>query len=96
MIGLVVTESGFPVTFREFEGNRLDKTTLEEMAQDLKDRFSIRRCIWVSDAGLLNDENRKLLEESPYEYILGMGGAENRKCLKEAIERARALAPATV
>ena len=91
VIGLVVTESGFPVTFRVFEGNRLDKTTLEEMAQDLKDRFSIRRCIWVSDAGLLSDENRKLLEESPYEYILGMGGAENRKCLKEAIEKARAL-----
>jgi len=91
VIGLVVTESGFPVTFRVFEGNRLDKTTLEEMVQDLKDRFSIRRCIWVSDAGLLSDENRKLLEESPYEYILGMGGAENRKCLKEAIKTARAL-----
>jgi transposase len=91
VIGLVVTESGFPVTFRVFKGNRLDKTTLEEMVQDLKDRFSIRRCIWVSDAGLLSDENRKLLEESPYEYILGMGGAENRKCLKEAIEKARSL-----
>ena len=91
VIGLVVTESGFPVTFRVFEGNRLDKTTLEEMAQDLKDRFSIRRCIWVSDAGLLSDENRKLLEESPYEYILGMGGAENRKSLKGAIEKARSL-----
>jgi transposase len=91
VIGLVVTESGFPVTFRVFKGNRLDKTTLEEMVEDLKDRFSIKRCIWVSDAGLLSDENRKLLEESPYEYILGMGGAENRKCLKEAIEKARAL-----
>lgn len=91
VIGLVVTESGFPVTFRVFKGNRLDKTTLEEMVQDLKDRFSIRRCVWVSDAGLLSDENRRLLEESPYEYILGMGGAENRKCLKEAIDKARSL-----
>ena len=91
VIGLVVTEGGFPVTFRVFEGNRLDKSTLEEMVQDLKDRFSIKRCIWVSDAGLLTDENVKLLEESTYEYILGMGGAENRKALKEAIRKAKDL-----
>ncbi len=91
VIALVVTEGGFPVTFRVFEGNRLDKSTLEEMVQDLEDRFSIKRCIWVSDAGLLTDENVKLLEESPYEYILGMGGAENRKALKEAIQKAREL-----
>jgi transposase len=91
VIALVVTEGGFPVTFRVFEGNRLDKSTLEEMVQDLQDRFSIKRCIWVSDAGLLTDENVKLLEESPYEYILGMGGAENRKALKEAIQKSREL-----
>jgi transposase len=91
VIGLVVTEGGFPVTFRVFEGNRLDQHTLEEMVQDLKDRFSIKRCIWVSDAGLLTAANVKLLEESPYEYILGMGGAENRKALKEAIQTARDL-----
>ena len=91
VIGLVVTGGGFPVTFRVFEGNRLDKSTLEEMVQDLKDRFSIKRCIWVSDAGLLTNENVTLLEESPYEYILGMGGAENRKALKEAIQKAKEL-----
>ena len=91
VIGLVVTGGGFPVTFRVFEGNRLDKSTLEEMVQDLKDRFSIKRCIWVSDAGLLTNENVKLLEESPHEYIVGMGGAENRKALKEAIQKAKEL-----
>ena len=91
VIGLVVTGGGFPVTFRVFEGNRLDKSNLEEMVQDLKDRFSIKRCIWVSDAGLLTNENVKLLEESPHEYIVGMGGAENRKALKEAIQKAKKL-----
>ena len=91
VIGLVVTGGGFPVTFRVFEGNRLDKSTLEEMVQDLKDRFSIKRWIWVSDAGLLTNENVKLLEESPHEYIVGMGGAENRKALKEAIQKAKEL-----
>jgi transposase len=91
VIGLVVTSGGFPVTFRVFDGNRLDKSTLEEMVEDLRDRFSIKRCIWVSDAGLLTEKNVKMLEESPYEYILGMGGAENRKALKEAIQKATEL-----
>ena len=36
VIALLVTEAGFPVTFRVFEGNRLDKQTLEEMVNDLK------------------------------------------------------------
>ena len=76
VIGLVVTERGFPVTFRVFEGNRLDKHTLEQMVEELKGRFSIKRCIWVSDAGLLTDANVKLLEESPYEYIFVHGGGE--------------------
>jgi len=91
VIALVVTGAGFPVTFRVFEGNRLDKQTLEEMVNDLKDRFSIERCIWVSDAGLLTDKNLKMLKESNYEYILGMGGAENRKDVKEAIKKTKEL-----
>lgn len=91
VIALVVTGAGFPVTFRVFEGNRLDKQTLEEMVNDLKDRFSIERCIWVSDTGLLSEQNLKMLEESGYEYILGMGGAENRKAVKEAIKKTKEL-----
>ena len=91
VIALVVTGAGFPVTFRVFEGNRLDKQTLEEMVNDLKDRFSIGRCIWVSDAGLLSEQNLKMLEDSKYEYILGMGGAENRNDVKEAIKKTKEL-----
>lgn len=91
VIGLVVTGEGFPVTFRVFKGNRLDKTTLKEMVNDLKDRFSIQRCIWVSDAGLLSDKNLQMLEESEYEYILGMGSSENRNDVNDAIEKTREL-----
>ncbi|MDA1142466.1 MAG: IS1634 family transposase [Planctomycetota bacterium] len=91
VIGLVVTREGFPVTFRVFEGNRLDKKTLDEMVQDLRKRFSIKRCIWVSDAGLLSDENLELLEASRYEYILGMARGGNRKDVQEAFRKTREL-----
>jgi transposase len=87
VIGLVVTGEGFPVTFRVFDGNRLDSTTLKQMVDDLKHRFSIKRCIWVSDAGLLTNANLKMLEESEYEYILGMGSSEHRNDVKEAVKK---------
>ena len=91
VIGLVVTGEGFPVTFRVFEGNRLDKTTLKEMVDDLQDRFLIKRCIWVSDAGLLSNDNLQMLEGSGYEYILGMGGSEHRTDVKEAVKKTKEL-----
>jgi transposase len=91
VIGLVVTGEGFPVTFRVFEGNRLDKTTLKAMVDDLKGRFSIRRCIWVSDAGLLTDKNLQMLQDSEYEYILGMGGSEHRTDVMEAVKKTQEL-----
>lgn len=93
VIGLVVSQEGFPLTFRVFEGNRLDQKTLEEMVVDLEDRFEVRRCLWVSDAGLFTRECLAALEASDYEYILGMGGPENSKELKEALQKAKELPP---
>ena len=90
VIALVVTREGFPVTFRVFEGNKLDQKTLKQMVEELQDRFRIKRCIWVSDAGLLTEENLKLLKGSGYQFILGMGGAV-RKDAKNAIEQTKEL-----
>ncbi len=85
VIGLVVTREGLPVSWRVFEGNRLDAKTLDEMVNDLKTRFQVKRCIWVSDAGLLSKENLGVMRDSGYEYILGAGSGtykEVKKALK--------------
>lgn len=86
VVGLVMTREGFPITVRVFEGNKLDHKTLKEMVQDLEKRFSIRRCVWVADAGLLTRENRELLETSGYEYILGAGSGSG-KDIEEALNQ---------
>ena len=85
VIGLVVTREGFPVSWKVFEGNRIDSKTLDEMVDDLKNRFQVKRCIWVSDAGLLTKENLRVLRQSGYETILGAGSGtckEVKKVLK--------------
>lgn len=88
VIGLVVTREGFPVTCRVFDGNTVDKNTLKAMVGDLTARFRVARCIWVSDTGLLSAGNRKLLEESGYEYILGAGNGTSKE-MQEAISHTR-------
>ena len=60
------------------------------MIEELKNRFQIKRCIWVSDAGLLTEENLKVLKGSGYPFILGMGG-EVQKDAKNAIEQTKEL-----
>ena len=82
VIGLVVTREGLPVSWRVFEGNRLDLKTLDEMVDDLKNRFHVQRCIWVSDAGLLSKENLNVLRQSGYDYILGAGSGTYREVKK--------------
>jgi transposase len=86
VIGLVVTREGFPITVRVFKGNTLDKKTLMEMKAELEKRFSIRRCVWVSDCGLLTKENRDLLEGSGEQYIFGAGGGSGKE-LQEALKK---------
>ena len=87
VIGLVVTREGFPVSWRVFEGNRLDLKTLHEMVSDLKSRFQVERCIWVSDAGLLSKKNLTVLRQSGYDYILGAGSGTYKEVKKELRSR---------
>jgi transposase len=88
VIGLVVTREGFPLTCHVFDGNTLDKATLARMVKDLRHRFEVHRCIWVSDTGLLSAANLKMLQESGYDFILGAGNG-SRKDVGEAVEQTR-------
>jgi transposase len=94
VIGLVVSREGFPLTFTVFEGNQLDQKTLDTMIIQLKKRFSISKCIWVSDAGLLTKENLALLEHSGYPYILGAASGSTKE-IRQAIGQTPALGAGT-
>lgn len=97
VIGLVMNRDGIPLAHHVFPGNTVDSTTLEEVARDLKKRFRLRRCVFVGDKGLLTDENRRLLKNAGFDFILShklrknndakavLGRLEKR--LKAAIEK---------
>ncbi len=71
-IGLLVNQNGIPISHIVFEGNLKDSKTLPQMLEHMKGTFKRRRCIFVSDKGMVSSGNLKELDSSGYEYIVSI------------------------
>jgi transposase len=54
-LGLLCTADGCPVAVEVFRGNTADPTTLGSAIQKVRERFGLRRVVFVGDRGLLTD-----------------------------------------
>jgi transposase len=71
IVGLAVTRDGYPVRSWVFPGNTTDVTTLEDVKNDLRG-WRLNRCIFVTDAGLVSEENLARLRRGGGRYIVAM------------------------
>ena len=72
VLGLLVSEGGYPLSYSLFNGKQYEGFTLIPMIDDFKQRFSLcRDFIVVADSGLLNKSNIALLQKAKYKYVLG-------------------------
>jgi len=71
MIGLLVSNHGYPIGYQIFEGNTSETKTLIPVLENFQKKFDIGKPIIVADAALLSQKNIDALRESEYEYILG-------------------------
>jgi hypothetical protein len=69
VIGLAVTRDGLPVRSWVFAGNTADVTTVERVKNDLRG-WRLGRCVFVGDAGMNSEENRRSLSMGAGKYIL--------------------------
>ena len=69
VIGLAVTRDGLPVRHWVFPGNTVDVSTVAQVKDDLRG-WTLRRCVFVGDAGMVSQENLKTLSQSGGKYIL--------------------------
>jgi hypothetical protein len=69
VIGLAVTRDGLPVRSWVFPGNTADVTTVERVKKDLRG-WRLGRCVFVGDAGMNSEENRRTLSMGAGKYIL--------------------------
>lgn len=70
-LGLLVGLQGLPIGYDIFEGNIFEGHTLIPMLRKFEQRFELDKPIVVADAGLLSNDNLKLLQAKGYEYIIG-------------------------
>ena len=71
LIGLVVTEDGFPLGYEVFAGNRNDAKTVDEMVTAMEQKYGRANRVWVMDRGMVSEENIARLHRSNASYIVG-------------------------
>lgn len=89
LIGVVMMQ-GWPIAHHVFAGNRVDHKTVEEVVEDLKERFELKRVVWVGDRGMVTLGTLKQLRQAEQGYVVGLQ-RRRRKDIYEYIQQAEAL-----
>lgn len=71
LLGLLVSEGGYPVDYDIFEGNKYEGETLIAVIETFEKKYKPEKLIIVADAGLLSKKNIQQIEERNYQFILG-------------------------
>lgn len=87
LIGLVVTEDGFPLGYEVFAGNRNDAKTVDEMVTSMEQKYGRANRVWVMDRGMVSEENIARLHQANASYIVGTPKATLRRFERELIDQ---------
>lgn len=88
LLSLMVTKEGLPLGYQVFPGSVYEGHTVLTALESIKKRTGgIGRVVFVADAGMLREENLKLLADNNFEYIVGarlrnMSAAQKEEILK--------------
>lgn len=71
IVGLLVDQSGFPLSLHSFEGNKAETKTILPVINDFKKRHNLKSITVVADAAMLSAQNLRELTKAGYRYIVG-------------------------
>ena len=71
VIGLLVTHSGFPLSYEVFPGNTFEGKTMLPIIEEFISKHRKARPIVVADAAMLSEERLEELKEKKISYIVG-------------------------
>jgi transposase len=71
MIGLLVNDDGFPISYQVFEGNKFEGHTLMPSILAIKKKYKIEEMTVVADAAMISDDNVFFLKSNNLNYIVG-------------------------
>jgi transposase len=76
LLGMVLIE-GWPLTHHIFAGNKRDALTVPTVLDDLKQRFGLRRVVFVGDRGMVTTDNLERLRTAQQGYVVGRNRRRN-------------------
>ena len=86
VLGLLVSEGGYPLSYSLFNGSQYEGFTMIPMIDDFKQRFEIGDdFVVVADSGLMTRTNLTLLQQAGYKYILGARIKNENESVKQWI-----------
>ena len=86
VLGLLVSEGGYPLSYSLFNGSQYEGFTMIPMIDDFKQRFTLGEdFVVVADSGLMSKNNVALLQQAGYKYILGARIKSESKAIKDWI-----------
>lgn len=71
VIGLLVDQSGFPLSLQMFAGNTAETKTIIPVLKEFRQEYDIENLTVVADAAMLNRGNIEELVQNNFKYILG-------------------------
>ncbi|MES1226803.1 MAG: IS1634 family transposase, partial [Bacteroidota bacterium] len=71
VLGLLVSENGYPLDYEIFEGNKFEGHTMLPVIEAFKTKYKMERLIVVADAGLMSTKNVNDLIKQEYDFIIG-------------------------
>ncbi len=74
VFGLLTTPEGCPVAVEVFSGNTADPATLASAVEKARERFGLRRVVWVADRGLLTNARieAELQPDADFDWITAL------------------------
>jgi transposase len=72
VLGLLTDTDGIPLSFEVHPGNTFEGHTLKGIVDKMRNKFQIRRFIFVADRGLFSSDNLTYIKEQKGEFVVGM------------------------
>jgi transposase len=89
VLGLLVDPDGIPLGFEVYPGNTVEGKTLSDIVKKMREKFRVRRFIFVADRGLLSKDNLDTIRKADGEFLVGMRIGALGKKRPELFDRTR-------
>lgn len=89
VLGLLVSENGYPLDYDVFEGDKYEGDTLMPVLEHFVGKHKPKQLIVVADAGLLSNKNIEALRAGQHQYILGARIKNESEDIKKQILAAK-------